>query len=73
MLYCKSVTPPDQCWRTAHPPHEGEGKHRTDPMTQKPTQPSGLPFPRRWLYYIAIKIVVLAVLVYVALRWKGLI
>lgn len=32
-----------------------------------------LPFPKRWLYYIAAKIIVLAVLVYVALAWKGLI
>lgn len=31
-----------------------------------------LPFPKRWIYYIAAKILVLVVLVYVALRWKGL-
>lgn len=29
------------------------------------------PFPRHWLYYIAIKIVVLAVAVLVALRYFG--
>ena len=31
-----------------------------------------LPFPKRWLGYIAIKIIVLVLLVYVALRYKGL-
>jgi uncharacterized membrane protein len=29
------------------------------------------PFPRHWLYYIAIKIVVIAVAVLVALRYFG--
>jgi uncharacterized membrane protein len=29
------------------------------------------PFPRHWLYYIAIKIVVLAVAILVALRYFG--
>ena len=32
-----------------------------------------LPFPRRWIAYIAIKLVVLAAAVYLALRWKGLV
>lgn len=31
------------------------------------------PFPRHWLYYIAIKLVVLGVAVYVALRYYGLV
>ncbi len=31
-----------------------------------------LPFPKRWLYYIAAKIIVLAVIIYVTLKWKGL-
>jgi len=31
-----------------------------------------LPFPKHWLGYIAIKVVVLALIVYVALRYKGL-
>jgi hypothetical protein len=31
-----------------------------------------LPFPKRWLYYIAIKIILLAGLAYGVLRWKGL-
>ncbi|MGB5212083.1 MAG: hypothetical protein WBN88_00360 [Anderseniella sp.] len=30
-----------------------------------------LPFPRRWLGYIAIKLLVVALGVYLALRWKG--
>lgn len=30
-----------------------------------------LPFPRRWLGYIAIKILVVALGVFLALRWKG--
>ena len=30
------------------------------------------PFPRHWLYYIAIKIVVLAVALVVALRYYGI-
>ena len=38
------------------------------------TKPPGddLPFPRRWIAYIAIKLVVLAVLVGVALKYYGL-
>ena len=31
-----------------------------------------LPFPKRWLAYIALKLVVLALAVYLALHWKGL-
>ena len=31
-----------------------------------------LPFPKRWLAYIALKIVVLALAIFLALRWKGL-
>lgn len=31
-----------------------------------------LPFPKHWLGYIAIKVIVLALVVYVALRYKGL-
>lgn len=30
-----------------------------------------LPFPRRWLGYIAIKLLVVALGVYLALRWNG--
>jgi hypothetical protein len=39
----------------------------------KPFDKSDLPFPRRWIAYIAVKLLVLALLVYVALRWKGLV
>lgn len=31
-----------------------------------------LPFPKRWLFYIVIKIIVLALAVYLALHWNGL-
>lgn len=31
-----------------------------------------LPFPAHWLGYIAVKVIVLALVVYVALRYKGL-
>ena len=29
------------------------------------------PFPRHWIYYIALKIVVIAVAVALALKWYG--
>jgi hypothetical protein len=32
-----------------------------------------LPFPKHWLGYIALKLVVLALVIYVALRHQGLI
>ena len=38
-----------------------------------PTWISTLPFPRRWLYYIALKLVVLAIVVAIALRIYGVI
>ena len=44
-------------------------------MTRTPGKKSwadDLPFPKRWLGYIAMKIVVLALVVYIALKWKGL-
>jgi len=31
-----------------------------------------LPFPKHWLGYIAIKLLVIAVGVYLALRWNGI-
>lgn len=42
---------------------------------QKPhtPDPSGLPFPKHWLWYIVIKIVVLALAVYLGLRYQGLV
>ena len=44
--------------------------------TEKPPQvwrDGELPFPRRWVWYIALKIVVLAAIVYGILRWRGLV
>ena len=32
-----------------------------------------LPFPKRWLVYIALKLIVIAIAVYLALHWKGLV
>lgn len=49
------------------------GKKRLKSMTPKNSLDNKLPFPKRWLYFIAAKILVLAVLVYGALRWKGLV
>ena len=40
---------------------------------REPTWKTSLPFPRRWLYYIALKIVVLVAVVLLALRLKDLI
>jgi hypothetical protein len=31
-----------------------------------------LPLPKHWLYYIALKIIVLVLAIYLALHWKGL-
>ena len=31
-----------------------------------------LPFPKRWLYYIALKIIVLALAIYLVLHLNGL-
>ena len=38
-----------------------------------PTWKSTLPFPRRWLYYIALKFVVLALVVLLALKLYGVV
>ena len=38
---------------------------------EDPTWKSSLPFPRRWLYYIVLKLAVLAIVVLVALRLSG--
>ena len=32
-----------------------------------------LPFPRRWLVYVAIKVAVLLLIVWLALKWQGLV
>ena len=39
---------------------------------QKKSWHDSLPFPKRWLAYVAIKIVVLALAIWLALRWNGL-
>ena len=41
--------------------------------TDKKRWHDNLPCPKHWLAYIAIKIVVLALAVYLALHWKGLV
>jgi hypothetical protein len=46
---------------------------REHDMTDPKSPRDSLPFPRRWLGYIAIKLIVLAIAVYVALRWQGVI
>lgn len=48
------------------------GKPGNEPA-KEPTWISSLPFPRHWLYYIALKLVVLAIVVYVVLRNYGLV
>ena len=42
-------------------------------MSEKKPEQGGLPFPKRWLYYIAIKIALLVGLAYGVLHWKGLV
>ena len=44
-------------------------------MTPPPKKPwlDDLPFPRHWLGYIALKAVVLALAIYLVLRFNGLI
>lgn len=32
-----------------------------------------LPFPRRWIAYVAIKVIVLVFVAWLALRWQGLV
>jgi len=45
----------------------------TDKTPPKKSWHDDLPFPKRWLYYIAMKLLLLVALVYIALRWQGLI
>ncbi len=44
----------------------------TGPDDKKTSWQESLPFPAHWLGYIAIKVIVLALVVYVALKYKGL-
>ncbi len=39
---------------------------------EKKSWQDNLPFPKRWLLYIALKIIVLALAIYLALHWNGL-
>jgi hypothetical protein len=32
-----------------------------------------LPFPKQWLVYIAIKLIVLALALFIVLRWNGVV
>ena len=45
--------------------------------TPEPKKPedwqSGLPFPKRWIYYIIIKLVVLVLGIYLVLHYQGLV
>ena len=45
----------------------------SDPSSGAPGWRKTLPFPRRWLWYIAIKMVVLALAVFVTLKYYGLV
>ena len=42
-------------------------------MSEEPTWKSTLPFPRKWIFYIAIKFIVLGLVIYVTLRFYGVI
>jgi hypothetical protein len=41
-------------------------------MNGEPSWKKSLPFPRRWLWYLAAKILVLALALFVALKYYGL-
>ena len=42
-------------------------------MTEEPTWKSTLPFPRKWIFYIGVKFLVLGLVIYVTLRTYGVI
>lgn len=42
-------------------------------MNDEPNWKKTLPFPNRWLWYLAAKIAVLALTVFVALKYYGLV
>ncbi len=44
---------------------------KPDSQEQEPTWKTSLPFPRKWLAYVAIKFIVLGIVIYVALRMYG--
>ena len=43
------------------------------PDQQPKSWHDNLPFPKRWIAYIAVKIAVLAIALIAALKWQGLI
>jgi hypothetical protein len=52
---------------------DGKRSHdMTTPEENRKSWHDSLPFPKRWLGYIALKIVVLALAIFLALRWNGL-
>jgi hypothetical protein len=56
------------------PPHKGEGstivKATPEPRKKKSWHDS-LPFPRHWLAYVILKLAVIALAVYLVLRFMG--
>lgn len=42
-------------------------------MNDEPSWKKSLPFPAHWLWYLAAKVAVLAVAVFVALKYYGLV
>ena len=44
----------------------------TEPEPTRKSWHDNLSFPKHWLGYIALKVIVLALAVYLVLRWNGL-
>jgi hypothetical protein len=56
------------------PPHKGEGSTKLKPMPEprkKKSWHDSLPFPRHWLAYVILKLAVIALAVYLVLRFMG--
>jgi len=47
-------------------------KNITMAEPEKKSWHDNLPFPKHWLGYVALKVIVLALAIYVVLRWSGL-
>ena len=45
----------------------------TTPDEKRKSWHDSLPFPKQWLVYIAIKLIVLALALFIVLRWNGLV
>ena len=52
---------------------DGRKAERATMTTSNKPWHDSLPFPKRWLAYIALKLIVLALAVYLALHLKGLV